>query len=41
LKRSPVMAPIPGTGSVEHFEENLGAREIALADADFAALASA
>jgi aryl-alcohol dehydrogenase-like predicted oxidoreductase len=41
LQRSPVMAPIPGTGSVEHLEENLGAREIALADADFAALANA
>lgn len=30
LARSPVMLPIPGTGSVEHLEENWDARRIAL-----------
>jgi pyridoxine 4-dehydrogenase len=30
LARSPVMLPIPGTGSVEHFEENLAAAFIEL-----------
>jgi len=30
LARSPVMIPIPGTASVEHLEENVGAREIQL-----------
>jgi aryl-alcohol dehydrogenase-like predicted oxidoreductase len=30
LARSPVMLPIPGTGSVAHLEENWAAREIAL-----------
>jgi pyridoxine 4-dehydrogenase len=30
LARSPVMLPIPGTASVEHLEENLGARSIEL-----------
>ena len=28
LQRSPVMLPIPGTSSVEHLEENVGAAEI-------------
>ena len=28
LRRSPVMMPIPGTGSVEHLEENLGAAAV-------------
>ena len=27
LARSPVMLPIPGTSSIEHFEENLAAAE--------------
>jgi pyridoxine 4-dehydrogenase len=35
LKRSPVMVPIPGTGSVEHFDENLAAATIELSDAEF------
>jgi aryl-alcohol dehydrogenase-like predicted oxidoreductase len=35
LKRSPVMLPIPGTGSVEHLEENLGAAELELDDATY------
>ncbi|HTN63846.1 MAG TPA: aldo/keto reductase [Devosia sp.] len=38
LKRSPVMLPIPGTGSVKHLEENVGAAAITLSDADFATL---
>lgn len=33
LQRSPVMMPIPGTGSVAHLEENLGAGDLVL-DAD-------
>ena len=31
LARSPVMLPIPGTGSVEHLEENVAAQSIELA----------
>ena len=38
LKRSQVMLPIPGTGSVAHLEENVAAAAIELTDADFAAL---
>jgi pyridoxine 4-dehydrogenase len=38
LKRSPVMIPIPGTSKVAHLEENVGAADIALTDAEFAAL---
>ena len=38
LKRSPVMLPIPGTGSVAHLEENVAAAAITLTDDDFAAL---
>ncbi len=32
LQRSPVMLPIPGTGSVEHLEENLAAADLTLSD---------
>jgi aryl-alcohol dehydrogenase-like predicted oxidoreductase len=32
LHHSPVMIPIPGTSSVEHLEENLGAARIELSD---------
>ena len=35
LKKSPMMLPIPGTGSVEHLEENMKAASLALSDADF------
>lgn len=35
LKRSPVMLPIPGTGSVKHLEENTAAAAIVLSDDDF------
>ncbi len=38
LKRSPVMLPIPGTSKVAHLEENVAAADIALTDAEFAAL---
>ncbi|MEV5709892.1 aldo/keto reductase [Actinoallomurus sp. NPDC052274] len=38
LRRSPVMLPIPGTGSVAHLEENMGAANIDLTDEQFAAL---
>ena len=38
LKRSKVMLPIPGTGSVDHLVENVGAAAVTLSDADFAAL---
>jgi pyridoxine 4-dehydrogenase len=39
LHRSPVMLPIPGTSSVEHLEQNVGAAQIALTDGDMAELA--
>jgi aryl-alcohol dehydrogenase-like predicted oxidoreductase len=38
LKRSPVTLPIPGTSSLDHLEENVGAREVELSDDDFADL---
>jgi pyridoxine 4-dehydrogenase len=38
LRRSPVMLPIPGTSSVEHLEQNLGAAELELTDEQFEAL---
>jgi len=41
LKRSPVMMPIPGTGSVAHLEENLGARDLVLDDETFEAIDAA
>src|SRR5439155_23005094 len=39
LKKSPVMLPIPGTGSVAHLEENMRAASLELSDADFRMLA--
>jgi pyridoxine 4-dehydrogenase len=39
LARSPVMLPIPGTGSLEHLEENMAAAKLKLSKEDFAALA--
>ena len=39
LKRSPMMLPIPGTSSVEHFEENLAAANVRLTHDEFATLA--
>ncbi len=38
LKRSPVVLPIPGTSSVNHLEENLGAAAIELSEEQFKAL---
>jgi pyridoxine 4-dehydrogenase len=38
LRRSPVMLPIPGTLSIEHLRENLGALEIELTNEEFDAL---
>lgn len=38
LKRSPIMLPIPGTSSVAHLEENVGAAGFQLTDAEFAEL---
>jgi aryl-alcohol dehydrogenase-like predicted oxidoreductase len=38
LKRSPAMAPIPGTLSLEHLKENLAALEIELSDDEYEAL---
>jgi aryl-alcohol dehydrogenase-like predicted oxidoreductase len=36
LQRSPIMLPIPGTGSVEHLEENLAAADLTLSDEEMA-----
>jgi aryl-alcohol dehydrogenase-like predicted oxidoreductase len=36
LHHSPVILPIPGTGSVEHLEENINAQDITLSDAEWA-----
>lgn len=41
LRRSPVMMPIPGTGSVKHLEENLAAADITLDDETYAGLEAA
>jgi aryl-alcohol dehydrogenase-like predicted oxidoreductase len=38
LSRSPVMAPIPGTSSVEHLEENVAAAALELEDSELEAL---
>ena len=38
LHHSPVMVPIPGTGSVEHLEENMAAFHLSFTDDDMAAL---
>jgi aryl-alcohol dehydrogenase-like predicted oxidoreductase len=39
LAKSPVMLPIPGTGSIAHLEENAGAARLALSPGDLADLA--
>lgn len=41
LRRSPVMMPIPGTGSVKHLEENMAAAGITLDDETYAELEAA
>lgn len=38
LKRSPSMAPIPGTLSLEHLQQNLAALDLELSDTDYATL---
>lgn len=38
LKRSPVMLPIPGTGSPEHLAQNVGAAQVTLSDQEFETL---
>ena len=38
LHRSPVMLPIPGTLSIEHLRENLGALEVTLSEDEYEAL---
>ncbi len=40
LRRSPVMLPIPGTGSVAHLEENVAAAQVELTDEQFGALSA-
>ena len=35
LRRSPVMLPIPGTGDMQHLEQNMQAASIALSDDEF------
>ncbi len=41
LQRSPVMLPIPGTGSVDHLEENVAAADLTLSDDEMARLEQA
>ena len=41
LRRSPVVLPIPGTGSVEHLEENCAAAQVELTDAEYDGLTAA
>jgi len=41
LRRSPVVAPIPGTLSLEHLRENLAALDLELAPEDVEALSGA
>jgi len=38
LAKSPVMVPIPGTGSIAHLEENVAAAKLKLSKEDLAAL---
>jgi pyridoxine 4-dehydrogenase len=40
LRRSPVMLPIPGTGSIGHLEENVEAAQVELTDEQFDALSA-
>jgi pyridoxine 4-dehydrogenase len=41
LAKSPVMLPIPGTGSVEHLEENVAAADLTLSDEELTTLDAA
>jgi aryl-alcohol dehydrogenase-like predicted oxidoreductase len=38
LQKSPVILPIPGTKSVEHLTENMGAATLTLSDEDMVRL---
>jgi pyridoxine 4-dehydrogenase len=40
LQRSPAVLPIPGTSSIEHFDENRGALRLHLSAEEMAALAA-
>jgi len=40
LRRSPVMIPIPGTGSIGHLEENIRAASLELTDAQYESISS-
>ena len=40
LRRSPVMVPIPGTGSVAHLEENVAAASLVLDDDAYEAISA-
>jgi pyridoxine 4-dehydrogenase len=35
LHRSPMMLPIPGSSSIEHLEQNVGASSVLLTDEDY------
>jgi pyridoxine 4-dehydrogenase len=39
LRRSPLMLPIPGTLSLDHLKENMGALDLDLTDAEYRELA--
>ena len=41
LQRSPVMLPIPGTSSIGHLEENMGAADVTLSEAEWAEITKA
>ena len=41
LRRSAVMVPIPGTSSLQHLEENVGAADVTLSDEQFESLVDA
>ena len=38
LQHSPVILPIPGTSSIEHLEENIGAAEVQLSKEEWKAI---
>jgi aryl-alcohol dehydrogenase-like predicted oxidoreductase len=40
LRRSSIMLPIPGTGSVEHLEENVAAASVELTEGEYERLAA-
>jgi pyridoxine 4-dehydrogenase len=40
LRRSPIMLPIPGTSSIEHLEQNVGAAALRISDEDYQKLSA-